>query len=122
MARTLARVPWQGAQMAEDLSLSKLVETLPPRIWYLTSNGQDMWCRRPYGFLFSTGELAETFAKNMGTGEELFAVGLDAGNLISDEMLGGMRNSAVTRLFIDPQFDTATGDVHGTILRLAPLT
>ena len=42
--------------MAEDLSMQKLVEVLPPRIWYLTSNGQDMWCRRPYGFLFSTGQ------------------------------------------------------------------
>jgi hypothetical protein len=108
--------------MAEDLSMAKLVEVLPPRIWYLTSNGQDMWCRRPYGFLFSTGPAAEEFATKMGTGEDLFAVGLDAGNLMSDEMLSGLRNSAVTRLFIDPTFDTASGDVHGTILRLAPLT
>jgi len=101
--------------------LDDLVDVLPARIWYLTSNGQDMWCRRPYGFLFSTGQAAEAFAKAMGTGEELFAVGLDAGALISDEMLDGLRNTAVTRLFIDPQIDPTSGDVHGKILRLAPV-
>ncbi|MBA3503534.1 MAG: hypothetical protein M4D80_21065 [Myxococcota bacterium] len=105
-----------------DVTMKQLVELLPPRIWYLTSNGDDMWCRRPYGFLFSTGEAAETFAKEMGTGEDLFAVGLDAGNLLSDEILAGLRNTAVTRLFIDPQIDPANGDVHGKILRLSPLT
>jgi hypothetical protein len=102
--------------------MHQLVELLPPRIWYLTSNGTDMWCRRPYGFLFSTGQSAEVFAKAMGTDGELFAVGLDAGALISDEMLAGLRDSAVTRLFIDPAVDPANGDVHGKILRLAPLT
>ena len=108
--------------MAPALSLEELTTLLPARIWYLTSNGQDMWCRRPYGFLFSTGQAAETFAKAMGTGEELFAVGLDAGNLINDDMLNGLRNSAVTRLFIDPSIDADSGDVHGKILRLSPLT
>jgi hypothetical protein len=107
--------------MSEDVSLRELVDVLPPRIWYLTSNGQDMWCRRPYGFLFSTGEAAQKFAEKMGTGEELFAIGLDAGALISDDMLAGFRNSAVTRLFIDPQVDADTGDVHGKILRLSPV-
>ncbi|HEY6176652.1 MAG TPA: hypothetical protein VIX73_19485 [Kofleriaceae bacterium] len=107
---------------AEDLTLYKLVELLPPRIWYLTSNGQDMWCRRPYGFLFSSGQAAEAFARAMGTGEQLFAIGIDAGALISDEVLGGLRSTAVTRLFIDPAVDADTGDVHGQILRLAPLT
>ena len=108
--------------MSEDVTMQQLVELLPPRIWYLTSNGNDMWCRRPYGFLFSTGQAAETFATAMGTGEELFAVGLDAGNLLTDEILSGLRNSAVTRLFIDPQIDADSGDVHGKILRLSPLT
>ena len=105
-----------------DITMEKLVELLPPRIWYLTSNGTDMWCRRPYGFLFSSGTSAETFAKAMGTGEDLFAIGLDAGALMSDEMLDGLRNTAVTRLFIDPAIDPDTGDVFGNILRLAPLT
>jgi hypothetical protein len=107
---------------ADDITLKQLVEVLPPRIWYLTSNGQDMWCRRPYGFLFSTGQDAEIFAKAMGTDDQLFAVGLETGALISGEMLGGLRNTAVTRLFIDPAIDPETGDVHGKILRLAPLT
>ncbi|HVK88917.1 MAG TPA: hypothetical protein VM513_32580 [Kofleriaceae bacterium] len=108
--------------MSEDVTLQQLVELLPPRIWYLTSNGSDMWCRRPYGFLFSTGQAAETFAKAMGTGEDLFAIGMDAGALMSDDVLAGLRNTAVTRLFIDPAIDAATGDVHGKILRLSPLT
>ena len=107
--------------MSEDLTMAALVELLPPRIWYLTSNGTDMWCRRPYGFLFSTGPAAETFAHAMGTGEELFAVGVDAGALISNEMLDGLRNSSVTRVFIDPAIDPASGDVFGKILRLAEL-
>lgn len=110
------------APVSEDLTLARLVELLPPRIWYLTSNGTDMWCRRPYGFLFSTGEGAESFARAMGTGEELFAIGLDVGAMISDEVLAGLRNTAVTRLFIDPAIDPESGDVHGQILRLAPLT
>jgi len=104
-----------------DVTMKELVETLPARIWYLTSNGQDMWCRRPYSFLFSEGPAAEAFAKSMGN-DELFAVGLDAGNLLTDEVLGGLRDNAVTRLFIDPAIDPASGDVFGKILRLAPLT
>lgn len=108
--------------MSEDVRLQELVEVLPPRIWYLTSNGTDMWCRRPYGFLFSTGQAAEAFARAMGTGEQLFAVGLDVGALIDDEMLAGLRDSSVTRLFIDPAIDPDSGDVHGKILRLLPLT
>jgi hypothetical protein len=101
--------------------MSDLVDLLPPRIWYLTSNGQDMWCRRPYGFLFSTGQIAETFAAAMGNGEQLFAVGLDVGALLTDEILSGLRDSAVTRLFIDPAIDPESGDVFGKILRLAAM-
>ncbi|MDB4962415.1 MAG: hypothetical protein JWP01_2414 [Myxococcales bacterium] len=109
--------------MSEDVTtMQQLVELLPARIWYLTSNGTDMWCRRPYGFLFSTGQAAETFAKDMGTGEELFAIGMEAGALISDDVLSGLRATSVTRLFIDPTFDKDSGDVHGKILRLSPLT
>jgi hypothetical protein len=105
----------------EVTSLGQLVEFLPARIWYLTSNGSDMWCRRPYGFLFSTGEGAESFAKATGNAE-LYAIGMEAGALISDEMLGGLRDSAVTRIFVDPAIDPASGDVYGRILRLAPLS
>jgi hypothetical protein len=105
--------------MTDVMQLSQLAEVLPARIWYLTSNGHDMWCRRPYGFLFSTGEGAEAFAARMGTGEKLFAVGIEATALISDAILDGLRHSAVTRLFVDPAIDEASGDVYGTILRLA---
>jgi len=108
--------------MSDDVTtIEQLVTMLPARIWYLTSNGSDMWCRRPYGFLFSDGVAAEAFAKAMGTGEDLFAVGIEAGALISSQVLTGLRDSAVTRLFVDPTYDTASGDVYGKILRLAPL-
>jgi hypothetical protein len=80
-----------------------------------------MWCRRPYGFLFSCGQTAESFARAMGTAEQLFAIGIEAGALISDEVLDGLRHSAVTRIFIDPSIDADSGDVYGKILRLAPL-
>ena len=64
--------------------------------------------------MFSTGVAAESFAKAMGTGEDLF-VSADAGALISNEMPDGLRNTSVTRLFIDPVIDPASGDVHGQI-------
>ena len=105
----------------EPADLADLVGALPPQIWYLTSNGTDMWCRRPYGFLFTTGEAAEAFARAMGTGEKLFAIGHDTRVVIDRAVLGGLRDHAVTRIFVDPQIDPDSGDVHGTILRLAPL-
>src|SRR5205814_4070871 len=98
-------------------TLQELVDFLPARIWYLTSNGTDMWCRRPYGFLFSTGEGAESFAKEMGN-EALYAIGTDAGAFVTDDMLDGLRNSAVTRIFVDPSIDPASGDVYGQMFRL----
>jgi len=105
----------------ESLPLTQLVSYLPPRIWYLTSDGGDMWCRRPYGFLFSTGEAAESFAEAMGTGEALFAVGIDSHHLLTDEMIDVLRDLELTRLFIDPAVEPGTGDVFGSILRLAPV-
>jgi hypothetical protein len=98
--------------------LDALVAKLPPRIWYLTSNGVDMWCRRPYGFLFSTSDLAQQFATQMEV-TELSPIGLDATDLIRPETLTGLRDMEVTRLFVDPSIDPSTGDVFGTILRLA---
>ena len=98
------------------------ISYFPDVVWYLTGDGSNMWCRRPYGFLFSTGEAAEAFARAMGTDDKLFAVGLEAGALLSEAVLAGLRNSAVTRLFVDPAIDPESGDVHGQILRLAPLT
>lgn len=98
-----------------------LISFLPPRVWYLTSNGDTMWCRRPYCFWFSSGEAAQKFAAAMGTGEELSAIGIDARDLVTEDALAALRESDVTRIFIDPQIDEASGDVHGTILRLEGL-
>ncbi|MBP6630763.1 MAG: hypothetical protein KBG28_26030 [Kofleriaceae bacterium] len=108
--------------MADDsASMTDLVSYLPPRIWYLTSNGGDLWCRRPYTFFFSSGEAAQAFAAALGTGADLFAVGIDSSNLLSEQVLAGFREHEVTKIFVDPRIDEASGDVHGTILRLEPI-
>ncbi len=98
--------------------MEALFEALPPRVWYLTSNGVDMWCRRPYGFWFSTGEAAEQFAREIGSDAELSAIGIDAKDLAGDAALGALRELQVTRIFLDPSIDPETGDVFGKILRL----
>jgi hypothetical protein len=103
------------------MQLPDLISALPPRVWYLTSNGDTMWCRRPYCFWFSTGEAAAAFAKAMGTDEELSPIGMDARDLVTDEALAALRDLEVTRIFIDPQIDADSGDVHGTIVRLESL-
>ena len=103
-----------------DVTMAELVTALPAKTWYLTSSGGDMWCRRPYGFFFSSGEAAEAFAKQMGVAE-LFAVGYETADLLGSPLLDGLRHNAVTRIFVDPTFDPATGDVFGNILRLAPI-
>jgi hypothetical protein len=100
-------------------ALTELVSYLPPRIWYLTSNGVDMWCRRPYGFFFSTGEAAEKFAADFGSDYGLSAIGVDTSELLQDDVLGALRGLEVTRLFLDPAIDPESGDVFGKILRLA---
>lgn len=109
--------------MSEPLqvNLEDLVAALPPRIWYLTSNGVDMWCRRPYGFWFSTGEAAEAFAAAMGSELELSAIGIDSKELLGDAAFNALRDLHVTRIFIDPAIDPESGDVHGQILRLGEI-
>lgn len=96
-----------------------LISFLPPRIWYLTSNGNDMWCRRPYTFFFSSDEAAVAFATASGVGGELTPIGLDSKHLMSDEVIGMLQSMDVTRIFVDPEIDPVSGDVHGAILRLA---
>ena len=98
-----------------------LLALLPPRVWHLTSNGGDLWCRRPYSFFFSTDQGAVEFAEALGVGGELWPIGLDATAVVSEEFLTGLRDLDVTRIFLDPSIDAATGDVHGTILRLEAL-
>jgi len=102
-------------------TLEELTAALPPRIWYLTSNGKDMWCRRPYSFWFSTGEAAEQFATAMGSEYGLFAVGYDTTEVLAAPSLDALRELSVTRIFIDPAIDPDTGDVTGTILRLSDM-
>jgi hypothetical protein len=57
----------------------------------------------------------------MGTGEALSAIGIEAKDLVTGDTLDALREMDVTRIFIDPQIDAASGDVHGTILRLEGL-
>jgi hypothetical protein len=109
--------------MSEPLqvSLEDLITALPPRIWYLTSNGTDMWGRVPYGFWFSTGAAAEAFAAQMGSELSLSAIGIDTRDLLGDAAFSALRDLHVTRIFVDPEIDPESGDVHGQILRLGEI-
>lgn len=98
-----------------------IMALLPDRVWYLSSNGLDIWCRLPYGFFFSSSAAAARFASDMNVEMELAPVGIDAAELISDAGLGVLRTQNLTRLFLDPSIDPASGEVFGTILRLAEL-
>ena len=78
-----------------------------------------MWCRRPYSFFFSTSAAAAQFAEEMDVDLELSPVGVDTSELLSEPGLQSLRMQQVTRVFFDPSIDPASGDVFGTILRLA---
>lgn len=107
-----------SAPTAHPVAAADLLALLPARVWHLTSNGGDLWCRRPYSFFFSSDQQASAFAAALGVGGELWPVGLDASVVVSSEFLAGLRQLDVTRIFLDPDIDPATGDVHGQILRL----
>jgi hypothetical protein len=94
------------------------VSYLPEVVWYLTGNGHDMWCRRPYGFLFTTSDKATEFAKASGTSLELTPIGVARGDFMGAETLAAVRGLGITRLFLDPDIDPATNDVHGKVLKL----
>jgi len=102
-------------------SVPGFISYLPARIWYLTRSGRDMWCRRPYGFFFSSSDAAAAFASEMKTAFELTPVGLDSTQLVSSDAVEAMRSQEITRVFIDPRVDPETGDVYGTILRFPSL-
>ena len=106
-----------AAPALHELALTELRAHLPARVWYLSENGTDMWCRRPYGFWFSSGQAAESFASAMQQ-DALFAVGVDTDSLLSPELFAGLSQLAVTRVFVDPTVDGDTGDVAGRIIRL----
>jgi hypothetical protein len=101
--------------------LPDFVSYLPERVWYLTTSGQDMWCRRPYTFFFTTSEAASRFATEMGSAFALAPIGIAAKEVVSREGIEALRRLEVTRIFIDPGVDPQTGEVFGTILRLAPV-
>lgn len=100
-------------------AVPEFISYLPPRVWYLSQSGRDMWCRRPYAFFFSSSAAAAAFATAMKTGFALSPVGLDSTQLISSDAVDAMRSQEITRVFIDPQVDPETGDVYGTILRFS---
>lgn len=96
-----------------------ILAQLPERVWYLTASGRELWCRRPYTFFFSTSEAAVAFAAKMGTALELAPIGVETKELVGPASIESLRRQQVSRIFVDPQFDDATGDVHGRILRIA---
>src|SRR4029079_18682265 len=93
---------------------------LTDRVWYLTRNGRDMWCRPPHGFFFTSSEAATSFAAAIGTALELAPIAIASKELVSAEGIAAMRDLDVTRIFVDPKLDPETGDVFGAILRIAP--
>ena len=99
------------------MDLEAFITKLPERIFYLTSTGRDMWCRRPYGFFFTSSEAATRFAQEMSE-LELQPIGIAARELVSEEGVAALRKLEVSRVFIDPERDPNSGDVFGTILRL----
>ncbi len=76
-----------------------------------------MWCRRPYGFFFTSTEAATRFATEISQ-LELAPIGLASRDLMSEDVISALRKLEVSRVFIDPRVDPASGDVFGTILRL----
>jgi hypothetical protein len=97
---------------------SSVLSALPARVFYLTTSGKDLWCRRPYTFVFSSSGAAERFVTQLGSELELVPIAVAATELVSADGLAALRRQAVTRIFVDPQIDPASGDVHGTILRI----
>jgi hypothetical protein len=102
------------------MQTNDFIAYFPEVVWYLTGDGSDMWCRRPYGFLFTTSDAATAFARASATELDLSPIGVRRGDLLSPDGLDGIRRLGVNRLFIDPSIDAASGDVVGKILRLEP--
>ena len=98
--------------------VAKILSMLPARVFYLTASGKDLWCRRPYTFVFSTARGAELFAARLGTELDLVPIAVSSTELLSSEGLRGLREQQISRVFVDPSIDEQTGDVHGQILRL----
>lgn len=103
---------------ADHDPLADVLAALPARVYYLTASGKDLWCRRPYTFVFSSSSAAERFARQMGSELDLVPIAVAATELVSRDGVDALRRQAVTRIFVDPQIDAASGDVHGQILRL----
>lgn len=110
-----------GEDQRDSVTVPEFISYLPDRIWYLTQNGRDMWCRRPYSFFFSSAEAAAAFATAMDTTFELSPIGIDSRQLVSSNAVEAMREQEITRVFVDPRVDPESGDVYGTILRFPPL-
>ena len=98
--------------------IAEILSALPPRVFYLTASGKDLWCRRPYTFVFSSSRAAERFATQLGTELELVPIAVATTDLVSADGVSALQRQQVTRIFFDPQIDPSSGDVHGTILRL----
>jgi hypothetical protein len=100
--------------------LPDFMAILTDRVWYLTRNGRDMWCRPPHGFFFTSSEAANAFAASIGTALDLAPIAIASKELVSAEGIAAMRDLDVTRIFVDPKLDPETGDVFGPILRIGP--
>src|SRR5450631_2717584 len=96
------------------------VSLLPDRIWYLTQSGQDMWCRRPHGFFFTSSQAAIDFAAAVGTELDLQPIGVASKELVSQAGIASTSLLSVNRSFFDPPFPPVPAHVFGHTLRIAP--
>ncbi len=117
--------PWSEPSEPSDVTMSQLVDLgLPSRgFWYLTSNGTDYGVPAAVRISVLVGPgRGRRSRRRWATASELFVVGVDALSPMSDDMLDGLRGTAVTRLIHRSGDRRQSGDVYGKILRLAPMT
>jgi hypothetical protein len=102
--------------MSKAIAPDDLIQHLPEKIWFLTGDGTDIYCRRPYSFIFSTGAAATAFAEAFDV-DGLTVVGFERESVNVQDLMTAFSGMQVTRVFIDPAIDPDSGDVFGTILR-----
>ena len=69
-----------------------------------------MWCRRPYGFFFSSSDAAAKFAVAMQTSFELTPIGIESRQLVSSDAVEAMRQQEITRQMLELTASRLTGE------------
>jgi len=72
------------------------------------------------GIITNPRDVVTGASAGIGTELDLAPIAIASKELVSAEGIAAMRDLDVTRIFVDPRIDPDTGDVFGTILRIAP--